>query len=79
MSPAVSRQPQADGVGDGLGNIASGRIRHPRGDPLVAVSVVRTHYPGPVPARTTPTPPNPSRTTTPTPASPGALLVRKAQ
>ena len=68
VRPAVGRQPQADGVGDGLGNIASGRIRHPRGDPLVAVSVVRTHYPGPVPARTTPTPPNPSRTTAPIPA-----------
>ena len=54
VRPAVGGQPQADGVGDGLGNIESGRIGHPRGDPLVVIHVVRTHYPGPVPARTTP-------------------------
>ena len=53
--------------------------RTARGDPLVVIRVVRTHYPGPVPARTTPTPPNPSRTTAPILASRGALLVRKAQ
>ena len=34
MGPAVGGQPQADGAGDGLGNIQSGRIGHPRGDPL---------------------------------------------
>ena len=56
VRPAVGGQPQADGVGDGLGNVESGRIGHPRGDPLVVIRVVRTHYPGPVPARTTPRP-----------------------
>ena len=79
VGPAVGGQPQADGVGDGLGNIESGRIGHPRGDPLVVIRVVRTHYPGPVPARTTPTPPNPSRTTTPIPGPEPPFLVRKAQ
>ena len=79
VRPAVGGQPQADGVGDGLGNVQSGRIRHPRGEPLVADSLVRTHYPGPVPARTTPTPPNPSRTTTPIPSPEPPFLARKAQ
>ena len=75
MRPAVDRQPQADGVGDGLGNIASGRIGHPRGDPLVVIHVVRTHYPGPAPARTTPTPrpipPAPPRRSPPVGGPPG--------
>ena len=56
VRPAVGGQPQADGVGDGLGNIRSGRIGHPRGDPLVVIRVVRTHYPGRSP-RAPPPPP----------------------
>ena len=68
MGPAVGGQPQADGAGDGLGNIASGRIGHPRGDPLVVTSIgqntlsrtgPRAHHPRP--------PPDPSRTTAPIP------------
>ena len=80
MGPAVGGQPQADGVGDGLGNVESGRIGHPRGDPLVVTSIgqntlsrtgPRAHHPHPPP-------PNPSRTTAPIPGSGPPVLVRKA-
>ena len=63
MGPAVGRQPQADGVGDGLGNVESGRIGHPRGDPLVVTSIgqntlsrtgPRAHHPHPPPAQSLP-------------------------